>query len=527
MRIPSRKWLIVGIAIAAVLVAAGVAVVAVVRSRSSGQGNGATIPVGGGVTLAAETFAPRGAGPHPLLVMPASWGAAPAEYRLLAQHFADHGYLVVAYAQRGFAGSTGAVDFAGAPTQRDASKVIDWALAHTDADPHRIGMTGVSYGAGISLLAAERDPRIKAVVAMSTWTDLTASLVQNGTLSSRTLGALLRTVETKGHPGTYATELQARLKSDPAQTAALLRAHEQLSSPIAHVAALNANGTAVMIANGWEDSIFPPAPLVRFYDELTTPKRLELAVGDHTTPELAGLLGQPDLTIGDALAWFNHYLQGRSNGIDRAYPIVLQDVRSRAWHGFNAVPGVGRPAYLGAPGSTGATAASAPGSWAASLITGTDTAATSGPPQYVEPTSYRPPSADLPVLSKNRHALVWSGTAERSATTVSGAPSVRLSVASSARSATFFTYLYDVAPTGAGQLMTMAPFTATGLTTTGGKAVTVPLQPIRWTVPKGDHLALVVDTVDPRYTAAAPDGSTLTLSSTQAAPARFEVPVDH
>ncbi|HEY1489227.1 MAG TPA: CocE/NonD family hydrolase, partial [Micromonosporaceae bacterium] len=424
MRLPPRRWQIAGIAILAVLVAAGVLVIALVRSEGGGSGGEAvTIPAGDGVTLAAESFKPDGAGPHPLIVMPASWGNSATEYRLLAERFAARGYVVVAYAQRGFAGSSGEVDFAGAPTQHDASAVIDWALAHTGADPHRIGMTGISYGAGISLLAAERDPRIKAVVAMSAWTDLDASLVQNGTLSSRTLGALLRTVENKGRPSKYANDLQARLTSDPAGAADLLRAREDVSSPIAHVAALNANGTAVMIANAWEDSIFPPAPLLRFYDALTTPKRLELAVGDHTTPELDGLFGRPDLTIGDAVAWFNHYLLGRPNGIDRAQPIVLQDVRTRAWNGFTSWPNTLATTDLGAPGSADATAGSAPVSWSASLVTGTDTAATSGPPQYVEPIDYRPPTADLNVLAKNQHALVWSGPSEQSATTVSGVPS--------------------------------------------------------------------------------------------------------
>jgi putative CocE/NonD family hydrolase len=524
VRLPPRRWQIAGVAILAVLVALGVLIVAIFRSTGGPHGESVTIPAGGGITLAGETFTPDGPGRHPLIVMPAGWGATATEYRLLAQRFADRGYVVVAYAQRGFAGSGGAVDFAGTPTQRDASTVIDWALAHTRADPDRIGMTGVSYGAGISLLAAERDPRIKAVVAMSAWTDIDASLVQNGTLSSRTLGALLRTIGTKGRAGAYATELQARLKSDPAGTAGLLRTHEKVSSPIADIAALNGNGTAVMIANGWEDSIFPPAPLLRFYDALTTPKRLELAVGDHTTPELDGLFGRPDLTIGDALAWFDHYLRGRANGIDRADPIALQDVRSRGWHGFTSWPGTAASADLGAPGSAHAADGHAPASWTANLITGTDTAATSGPPQYVEPADYRPPTADLDVLVKNQHALVWSGPAEQSATTVSGLATVRVSVASSAPSVTFFTYLYDVAPAGTGQLISLAPFTATGLTATSAQAVTIDLQPIRWTVPPGDHLALVVDTVDPRYAQAAPIGSTLTLSSTTSMPATLDVP---
>jgi putative CocE/NonD family hydrolase len=280
----------------------------------------------------------------------------------------------------------------------------------------------------------------------------------------------------------------------------------------------------VLIANGWQDSFFPPAQLVHFFDALTTPKRLELAVGDHTGPELAGLLGRPDRTIDDTLEWFDHYLRGRANGIDQADPIQVQDVTTREWHGLTRWPAAHHSVDLGPPGTPNAAALREPATWTASLTSGTDTAATSGPPQILDPLAYRPPTADLRVLAANTHDLVWSGPAAATAITVTGAPTVRVSITSSAPAATLFTYLYDVAPYGTGQLMSTAPFTARGLSATAAQPVTIPLQPTRWTMPAGHHLALVVDTVDPRDAQAAPDGSTLTLASTRASPATLDVP---
>jgi putative CocE/NonD family hydrolase len=525
MRLPPLRWRIAAGALTALLVVVAVLVVLILRSGSGRHRvEDVTIPASGGVTLAAEITEPDGSGRHPLVVMPASWGATAAEYQLVAQRFAARGYIVVAYAQRGFRPSTGGVDFAAPATQRDASSVIDWALAHTHADRTRIGMAGVSYGAGVSLLAAERDPRIKAVAAVSAWTDLGASFVQNGTLSERTLGSLLRTIETKGRPSAYAAALKRQLDTDPAGAVELLRAHDAVSSPTARVAALNANGTAVMIANGWEDSIFPPAQLMPFFDALTTPKRLQLGVGDHVNQELAGLFGRPDKTIDDTLSWFDHYLLARANGIDRAAPLQLQDVTTRAWHGFTSWPEATASSDLGAPGAAGSAALSAPATWTAGLTSGTDTAATSGPQQYGTSEDYRPPTADLGVLGANQHALVWTGSAEPAAVTIIGVPTVRFSLAASESSGTVFTYLYDVAPSGTGRLITMAPYTATGSTAASARQVSVRLQPTCWTLPGGDHIAVVVDTVDGRYRSGAP-GGTVTLSSTPAAPASISVPI--
>lgn len=53
-------------------------------------------------------------------------------------------------------------------------------IKNTNADPDRIGSSGISYGGGISLLAAAFDSRIKSVVSMSCWIDLEQSLLGQG-----------------------------------------------------------------------------------------------------------------------------------------------------------------------------------------------------------------------------------------------------------------------------------------------------------------------------------------------------------
>jgi dienelactone hydrolase len=59
---------------------------------------------------------------------------------------------------------------AGPDDMQDVKAVIDEIKARAGgwrADMSRLAMAGISYGAGISLLGAAHEPRIKAVVCMS------------------------------------------------------------------------------------------------------------------------------------------------------------------------------------------------------------------------------------------------------------------------------------------------------------------------------------------------------------------------
>jgi predicted acyl esterase len=517
----------------AVLLAAAVGVIAyrVIATHGNtgstpggvGSERAATIAVKG-ARLSAQVVTPAHAkGRSPLIVMPASWGQPATEYHAVAADFAAAGYVVVAYAQRGFPASTGEVDFAGPDTQHDVRAVIDWALAHTTTDPSRIGLFGISYGAGVSLLAAAQDPRVKAVAALSTWADEGQTYDVNGTPSTGALSTLIGSARNKASFGPTVRHLQQVLRKDPKTLGPAVRAISADRSPADEVAALNRNHPAIMIANAYQDSIFPPSQLVHFFEQLTTPKRLQLAAGDHGGPELGALYGRDDETTDDALAWFDHYLRGESNGIESEGPIILHDVRTGALRNYKTwpVPKKDDSFPLGKPG-TGASADPAR-TWQATITAGRDGGATSGRPQYLSLNGYQPPTITVADV-KAGAAFVWDGPALTRQLAVAGTPEVKIMLAGTARTATVYAYLYDVGPKGTGQLMSMAPYTATGLKPNAGKAVTIPLQPTSWTVPSGDHVALVIDTVDDRYTSLTPKGAKVTVGSDTHHPASLVVP---
>jgi len=525
-----RKW--IGQALVAVLLATGLVVVVyrtVARndehaSLPSGVGSRrhVTIPADG-ASLAAEVLTPaRRHGRAPLVIMPASWGSSAEEYHAIAAGFASSGYLVVAYAQRGFAPSTGSVDLAGAATQADVSTVIDWALAHEPADAKRVGAFGISYGAGVSLLAAARDRRIRAVAALSTWADLGQAFDVNRTPATAALTTLIDGVKGKAAFGPEIQHLQSVLESRPKDVGPAIQALSAARSPARQVAALNRNKAAIMIANGFEDSIFPPYQLVSFFQSLSTPKRLELAAGDHGGPEARALAGHDDQTVDDAQAWLDHYLRGAANAVSREAPIVLHDVRTGATRSYQRWPKAGAQNRYALPKPDTADGSASATGWSATLRAGSDSGASSSPPQNLSTTAYQSPTAIINALN-HRAAFIWSGPRLTTDLVLSGTVQLHLLLSATAPAVSLFLHLYDVDAKGVGRLVTSTAYTTSRLKPTRPTGVTVALQPIAWTVPTGHHVAVVLDTVDPRYTTMTPPGTKVTVSSSVYDPAALLV----
>jgi putative CocE/NonD family hydrolase len=483
----------------------------------------ATITTPDGVELSAEVFTPQNSGAHPLVVMPTSWGAEETQYRYVAALFAANGFQVVAYTQRGFKNSGGQIDFAGTATVKDVGTVIDWALKHADVNASEIGMLGDSYGAGVSLLAAEKDPRIKAVAALSTWTDWGYSFAPNSTISTESLATLISVGQSSGRLGPAMTKLGTLYKTNPTAALAQIHAMAPSRSPIDGVAALNSNHTAVMLANGMQDSIFSPTQLVNFYDKLTGPKRLEIAVGDHTQPEVPGFLtGKKIGPVGDALSWLSHYLVGTDNGINTEAPIELQDAVTGTEHTYATWPTTAIKETLPLPDATTSTSHAA-GGWTVNIDAGALIQAQSEPETRDLTVPYQFATANIDSIPTSA-GLRWSSPALASALTVSGTSSVTLDVACTASTASFFVYLYDVAPTGVGKLMSVTPDTVTHLDPGTPRVVSLSLTPTSWTVPAGDHVALVLGTVDARWGSQNTPASTLTVSSSASSTAELSLP---
>lgn len=488
-----------------------------------------------GADMGAFVMVPKdqGPGPFPLLVMPASWAAPNLEYVGRGGQLAAKGYVVVSYTSRGFWDSAGKIDIAGPGTVEDVSAVIDWALANTPSDPNRIGASGISYGAGISLLAAERDPRIKAVAALSGWADLEASLYANRTVSQQGAALLVVAGALTGRPGPELAQATARiaLGDFDGAVAGLLPIVPQ-RSPMTEVAALNRNRTAVLLANAFNDSLFPPGQYVDFYNALTGPKQLLFAHGDHATIEAPGALGLPNETYTAVERWFDHHLRGADNGVPRE-PAVRLKSQTGDWRGYadwNAVQSgatvfaLSKPSGLIAP--TGELRSAPSVGWSQSILTGLPTVADSGVAMvsgFLQSLQVAP-TASIPLVAR-AGAGVWQSPVYWSGAQLSGMPQLRITVTPSQSEVSVFAYLYSVDLLGNGQLLSHKPYSLRGAQPGVAQNLDLRLEATSWDIAPGRRLVLVIDTADPRYTGASRIGGTLSFSSPAAAPATLTVPL--
>ena len=501
-----------------------------------------SIPTSDGYQLQAYVAVPPGNGPFPVVLMPSSWGLDEAEYIGEANNLAADGFIVISYASRGFNigcavdPRCGYIDIAGPLTIGDASTVITWALNHTPADPNEIGMSGISLGAGTSLLAAERDPRIKAVAALSVWSDVMASLDANQTPSSQAIG-LLSVGSLLGKPGPLMQQINADvLVSNYAGTVQVLKADPNTPgrSPITNIAALNANRPAVLLANAFEDSLFPPAQIVDFYNRLTVPKMLLFTHGDHITSELLGAVGFPNEVYAAVNQWFEHYLKNVPNGIDTQLPVQLKS-QTGTWSRFadwNAVQ-QGQVTYnltqpvgwLGlAP--TGSLQTNSGGNWQYGITGGYLTVATTGVAIVSGAlTGYLqlPPPVALALVNRS-NAAVWTGPVLAQTQTLAGLSSLQMTVTPQTNQLTLIAYLYSVnASTDIGELITWKPYTLLDATAGVPQTITMNLEATNWEIPAGNQLALVVGTNDLRYAGVTPLGSAVTFSSSAMTPSTLTV----
>lgn len=472
----------------------------------------------GGVTLKANVFTPGdadGTRRYPVIVLPTSWGMPQIEYVAQAKKLADAGYVVVGYNSRGFWQSGGNIETAGPQDIADASKVIDWALAHTPADPQKVGVGGVSYGAGISLLASAFDPRIKAVAALSGWADLIGSIYSGRTQHAQAAGLLAGAGYLTGRPS---TELQTIMKdflgSNLAKEDDMIDWGKKRSAAT-YLDRINAGGAAVLLGNAWGDSIFPPNQYADFFEKLKGPKRLEFRPGDHATAEATGLLGLPNDTWTSTKRWFDHYLKGVDNGIDQESPVQLKSRSTGAYEGYASWKDVPSGAQR------------IPLDGTQKISTDHDSGANGGTiflSSLLDQLVKVPPTASIPLLPRSA-AAVWQTPRQETQVRVRGTTKLHTTLTSTAESGTAVAYLYDVGPLGVGKLVTHAPFTFHDKTPGQPFGVDLELFSTAYDVPAGHRLAVVVDGADPLYIEHNPGGAGLTFSSPADDPSWVSVPV--
>ncbi|MFD9535434.1 CocE/NonD family hydrolase [Streptomyces sp. NPDC060010] len=497
----------------------------VVEVRSVSVFNRGKVTGADGDLLDAALWRHTGSDPRPVIVMPSPWtNLGWLAYAVQGALFAARGYNVLAYTARGFAGSEGQVDVAGPLDVADGSRALDHIVERTAGPITGIGFLGDSYGSGISQLVAAHDTRVDAVVALSTWGDLGAAFFENSTRHVAAVKAL--------QSAAARARLSARTRSVFENVLAdrdiegTLRWAEQ-RSPVTHVKELNRRQVPILFAQAWHETLFPGNQTVRMFNELTGPKRLDLSIGDHSGPEMSGMLGLPNRIWTDAHRWFDHHLRGIDNGVADQAQVVSEvmwgkGLESRA--GWSALTDRTRRVHLTGGGEL---AHKPEAGWTAGVVCGVDTPATvadaivtSG---YAEmagrPKVYPTGAIDRGV------AAVWAAPPEEETARLRGTPRLRVTYRAANPGSTFVAYLLDMAPDGSAHLVTHAPFSDLDSPPDSLIGADIELQATAYDVPRGHRLLLVIDGRDPFYGDANLPRATLAFTSPEATPSFLDLPL--
>jgi alpha-beta hydrolase superfamily lysophospholipase len=190
----------------------------------------------------------------------------------IADHFLARGFDVVAYDSRAHGESEGEACTYGFYEKQDLRRVLDRVAGKP------IVVMGTSMGAAVALQAAAEDPRIAAVVAVSSFSDL-------------------RTAASERTPF-FASKGNIAEAFKLAEAAGKFRADDV--SPMAAAAHI---AVPTLIVHGDHDDETPPAHAQRIFAALHEPKRLILvANGDHNHVMNADVWREIDGWLDTALA---------------------------------------------------------------------------------------------------------------------------------------------------------------------------------------------------------------------------------
>lgn len=464
-----------------------------------------------GVPLAANLFIPKNTelAPFPAIIFINSWSLDEHEYIVQAKDFAQRGYAVLSYSTRGFGCSGGVVEVASSNDISDLSRMVDYLVSRDDIDAQNIGVSGISYGGGISLIGLAHEPRIKTAVAMSTWSSLLDALY--GQQTPRLFwGALLTT---SGHLlGNLHPEIQQNfedlLRNNNIDHIAQWSAER---SPLTYVDAINARQAPVFLANNMGDNLFQPNSVIELFRRLQGPKRLELNQGTHASGEGLGLFGFENYTWSHVHSWFDYWLKGEKNVDHGASKVSLLTDIKYIREEYDVLPEFNsaatlqtyylKPRTLLRRGELAVTPSHASGGGDNVIYSGIDSGASTGIPALsaILDGHFRLP-VTLPLGLLNRvNGIAFQSDRLTEEMRIRGIPQIQLNLQSTSENFMLIGYLYDVNPWGVASLITHGPVSVHGHPRNQLVEVDMALSATAYDVAEGHSLALVFDTVDLLY----------------------------
>jgi len=449
-----------------------------------------------GVRLDTSIFTPSAAQPEggwPAILLIHGHGDTGSKASMFARatHYAQRGYLVVAYSVRGQGCSEGLAFHLGAREVFDLQDVIDWLLAQLPVHPQKLAVCGSSQGGWHAYMAAAHHPQVATVVPENIVTDLAEFAVRNGCL---TRWFFLRTMRRR--------MMSAGLQ-DLARQWAIRGEWERLqewvrpTSPRLFVKRMRC---PIFILHGWHDMGMPANEVLTLFDALNVPKKLYLGGGGHEGQDIEAAAAERTALID---RWLDHWLLGEANGIMDEPAITY--VRRPSWESvqIDAIPST-VPSTVGSP--TVASLLSlylhADGSLQEQPPANPDTHANVNnvllDPDYTLHSAIYDDMAGV-ATALARETVTYTSAPLGEAHELLGAPQVTFYMLANHSSYQVHAELYDIAPSGEANLITRGHYGTRRGEPGHHVTVTITCRTIGYYVAAGHHLRLVVSNYDTNY----------------------------
>jgi branched-chain amino acid transport system substrate-binding protein len=294
-----------------------------------------TIPMSDGAKLACSLTLPDGtppAGGWPGVMLFHGLGGKHQDLEPLATQFlAPAGYAALACDARGHGTSEGLFDLDGPRDVQDTKELFAWFTARPDVSDTQIGALGISLGGGLLWNSLAAGVPFKAIVPVITWTNLVTALAPQGNL-------------TKSGLVPYLAGLVPTSRWDPQITALIpsFATSGDLAGPTAFgvsrsvVATLPSTTTPTLLVQGRHDFLFDIDQALTAYRNLHGPKALY--VGDLGHVPASNPAAELPTIYGTAVKWFDRFLKGTANGIEKTHVVLAHDPWDGATTTYAGVP---------------------------------------------------------------------------------------------------------------------------------------------------------------------------------------------
>lgn len=304
VRLVGRVRVVLALVVAA-LACAGAASNVLAGTRAEAPGwTPVTIPASDATPLACAFIIPSGSVPGgwPGVILFHGLGQSRADMEQIGTAFAAFGFAALACDARGTGASGGKFGLDGPRDVQDARDLLDWFAARSDVSNTQIGAFGLSLGGGEVWNAAVAGVPFKAIVPAIAWTSLGPALNPSGVPKGGEIVRLAQIV-----PGSRWDPSLAQARDDllAGHVTAAVKSVEATRSSRSKLHSLT---VPTLMLQGRHDFLFDIDQALTAYKLLAGPKRLYL--GDLGHPPAANPAAEQPTYLGEAVAWFAHYLAG-------------------------------------------------------------------------------------------------------------------------------------------------------------------------------------------------------------------------